>query len=77
LEKNGKIFLILLYVKLENHHFLVQKKGFVFCLQIFILNEIIYFSRPFREININNNSKSWDRVYKLQKGKVYVEVNFI
>ncbi len=55
----------------------MQKKGFVFCLQIFILNEIIYFSRPFREININNNSKSWDRVYKLQKGKVYVEVNFI
>ncbi|CAF2517704.1 unnamed protein product [Rotaria sp. Silwood2] len=31
--------------------------------------------RPFREININNNSKSWDRVYKLQKGKVYVEGN--
>jgi hypothetical protein len=31
--------------------------------------------RPFREININNNSKSWDRVYKLEKGKVYVEVS--
>ncbi|CAF1147881.1 unnamed protein product [Adineta steineri] len=31
--------------------------------------------RPFREININNNSKSWDRVSKLEKGKVYVEGN--
>ncbi|CAF1213104.1 unnamed protein product [Rotaria sp. Silwood1] len=31
--------------------------------------------RPFREINISNNSKSWDKVYKLQKGKIYVEGN--
>lgn len=31
--------------------------------------------RPFREINISNNSKSWDRVLKLEKGKVYVEGN--
>ncbi|CAM2700732.1 unnamed protein product [Rotaria socialis] len=31
--------------------------------------------RPFREINTHNNSKSWDRVHKLQNGKVYVEGN--
>jgi hypothetical protein len=35
------------------------------------------FFRPFREINVNNNSKSWDRVNKLEKGKVYVEVTLI
>jgi len=47
-----------------------------FCTNIYIKWNNI-FSRPFREINSNNNSKSWDRVYKLQKGKVYVEVSFI
>ncbi|CAF3619608.1 unnamed protein product [Rotaria sordida] len=31
--------------------------------------------RPFREVNVNNNSKSWDRVSKLQKGNVYTEGN--
>lgn len=30
--------------------------------------------RPFREINVHTNSKSWDRVYALEKGNVYVEV---
>ena len=35
------------------------------------------FCRPFREINVKNNSKSWDRVPKLGKGKVYVEVSSI
>jgi hypothetical protein len=36
-----------------------------------------YICRPFREINVENNSKSWDRVNKLQKGKVYVDVSSI
>ncbi len=40
---------------------------------IFKLN--IKFFRPFREILVKNNSKSWDRVHKLEKGKVYVEGN--
>jgi len=31
--------------------------------------------RPFREINVKNNSKCWDRVSKLEKGKIYVEGN--
>lgn len=30
--------------------------------------------RPFREIDVTNQSKSWARVPKLQKGKVYIEV---
>ena len=36
---------------------------------------VLYSFRPFREINVNNNSKSWDRVHKLEKGKVYIEGN--
>ena len=31
--------------------------------------------RPFREIDVGTNSKSWDRVSKLEHGKVYVEVS--
>jgi len=31
--------------------------------------------RPFREIDVAKNSKSWDRVSKLEHGKVYVEGN--
>ncbi|CAF1186441.1 unnamed protein product [Adineta steineri] len=31
--------------------------------------------RPFREIDVKQNSKSWDRVSKLEHGKVYVEGN--
>ncbi|CAF2368328.1 unnamed protein product [Rotaria sp. Silwood2] len=31
--------------------------------------------RPFREIDVNNNSKSWDRVNVIEHGKVYVEGN--
>ncbi|CAF1475807.1 unnamed protein product [Adineta ricciae] len=30
--------------------------------------------RPFREIDVHKNSKSWARVQKLEHGKVYVEV---
>ena len=33
--------------------------------------------RPFREIKIETNTKSWDRVYNLNKGNVYTEVNRI
>ena len=32
------------------------------------------FFRPFREIDVKQNSKSWDRVQQLEHGKVYVEV---
>jgi hypothetical protein len=32
-------------------------------------------SRPFREIDVEENFKSWDRVTKLEQGKVYVEVS--
>lgn len=33
--------------------------------------------RPFREILVEKNSKSWDRVNHLEHGKVYVEVSHI
>lgn len=32
--------------------------------------------RPFREKNVENNSKSWKPVNKLERGKVYVEVSY-
>jgi len=31
--------------------------------------------RPFREIDVDKNSKSWDRVNKIEHGKVYVDGN--
>ncbi len=54
----------------------MQKKGFQ---NDFILNEkkfdYSFVYRPFREIDVKKNSKSWDRVTKLEHGKVYVEVS--
>jgi len=47
--------------RFENDFILNQKKSFVY--------------RPFREIDVKKNSKSWDRVTKLEHGKVYVEVS--
>lgn len=41
----------------------------IYLAMIFLLN------RPFREVKIETNTKSWHRVKKLEKGNVYAEVN--
>jgi len=37
----------------------------------------VFVFRPFREIDTSKNSKSWNRIQKLEHGKVYVEVRTI
>lgn len=64
----------MLFVKRENHRFSEHNEGELNEEENSLYDEVLFF-RPFREINISNNSKSWDRVHKLEKGKVYVEVN--
>ena len=53
----------------------MHKKGLLNDFIEFKIMCYYFYFRPFRKINTDNNSKSWDRVNKLEKGKVYVEVN--
>lgn len=47
------------------------------CTFTYVLSTHRLYFRPFREIDVNKNAKTWHRVQKLEHGKVYVEVSYL